>query len=109
MIDSATEHTGREWDWTPGIDPDAPTLVSTVKSVFVSCWNLSEYENAALWSIYGKAVAIESTVAGLRDSFAELKESVYIGRVKYIDYQHEDFPTDNAYEAIVNKRRFFEN
>lgn len=62
--------------------PGEPVMF-TPRSVFVSCWNLSGYENAALWSVYGKGVAIESTYSLLRDSFDSFEEPVHIGRVHY--------------------------
>jgi len=102
--------TGRDpqpFVWAPGIDPERPSWITNVALMFVSCWNLSEYENAALWSIYGKGIAIESTFAELRDGIT-VPESVYIGRVTYIDYEHDCFPADNGFYPIVHKRRYFE-
>jgi hypothetical protein len=94
------------WEHAVGLDPPR---VLVPRAVFVSCWNVSEYENAALWSVYGKSIAIETTFGALRDSFASLDEPVHIGFVKYIDYDTDEFPPDNLLHAVVHKRRFFEN
>jgi hypothetical protein len=105
--DDERSHRLQPWVWAPGIDPTRPSWITNVAHVFVSCWNLSEYESAVLWSLYGKGIAIESTFAGLRDGLTT-PEPVYIGRVTYIDYENDFFPADNGYHAIVHKRRYFE-
>jgi hypothetical protein len=106
LVRESEEESGRGWSWAPGIDPAAPTKIH-VSQTFVSCWNLSDRENTLLWYAYGKAVAVRSTYASLRDSL-RCDEPVYIGCVRYIDYRSDFFPADNAYQAIVHKRRFFE-
>jgi hypothetical protein len=79
-----------------------------VRQVFVSRWHLSEYENAEPWQIYGKAIAIRSTFARLRDSL-RTEDWVYIGQVSYIDYTRDSFPTDNTLYPLVHTRLYFEN
>lgn len=101
------ELSGRHVYWAPGIDPTAPGQIN-VRQAFASCWNLSEHENAALWQIYGKGIAIQSTFARLRDNL-RTEASVYIGKVRYIDYMRDAFPMDNAFQPLVHKRLYFEN
>ena len=98
--------TSESWEHDVRVDPPR---VLVPRAVFVSCWNISENENAALWSVYGKSIAIETTFGALRDSFASLDEPVHVGCVKYIDYEADAFPPDNLLHAVVHKRRFFEN
>jgi hypothetical protein len=95
--------------WAPGLSGFADVTLITLRTSFLSCWNLSEGENAALWSIYGKEVAITSTYAKLRDSL-RTDQNVFIGCVSYLDYDTETI--DSAATGIaplVHKRRYFEN
>ncbi|SRR6266545_429876 len=91
----------------PGIDPDHPAAM-TLKHAFVSCWNMSEYENASLWQVYGRGIAIRSTFARLRESLI-CTDPVYIGVVNYIDYRRDSFPEGNAFTPLLHKRLYFEN
>ena len=59
---------------------------------FVSCWQMGDYESAALWKIYGrteKAVVVESSFGRLR---ACLPDFVHIHPVSYIDYTRDRIP-----------------
>jgi hypothetical protein len=100
-----------EMQWAPGLSGPVDLSLITIRSTFINCWNLSDYESAALWSIYGKSVAIRSTYRGLRDAFRpEDDDEVYIGVVRYIDYAHDAMQgrrTDLA--RFVHKRLYFEN
>ena len=53
----------------------------------VSCWTVNTHENEGMWSRYtptgAAAVAIRSTVAGLRECFSSCTENVLVGLVKY--------------------------
>lgn len=94
--------------WAPGIDSAEGKTKIELKIAFVCCWNLSEYENAALWDVYGKGVAIRSSFTALRESLL-CDDDVYIGRVHYIDYRRDAIPLDNALYPLVYKRRYFEH
>jgi hypothetical protein len=106
QLDEVDRLTGRHPYWAPGIDPEAPAQIE-VRQAFVSCWNLSEYESAALWHVYGRGIAIKSTFARLRDSLTT-EMPVYIGTVAYIDYAHDTFPAGNAFYPLMHKRLYFE-
>lgn len=100
---------GPRTQWAPGLTGYADLTVITLRTSFISCWNLDQRENAGLWSIYGKAVAITSTFASLRDSL-RTDEDVFIGRVSYLDYDTETIPSGAMGLApLVHKRRYFEN
>jgi hypothetical protein len=103
----AEEWGGRKIQWAPGLSghEDIPRL--TTRSTYVSCWNLSEHENASLWAIYGKSVAILSTFDALRESLL-CEEPVHIGTVAYIDYGKDVIPTD-GFSPLLHKRKYFEN
>lgn len=79
---------------------------------FVNCWNMSEYESPALWTIYGKSddsVAVQSTFSRLVESLDLAERSVHIGRVNYIDYEAEQMPAANLFYPSLHKRRGFDH
>jgi len=77
----------------------------------VSCWHLNSHESAAMWSLYLKnsdGIAIRSTYVKLRDCF-EFVHPIYLGMVKYIDYETEAFDIGNGFVPYLTKRRSFEH
>jgi hypothetical protein len=100
---------GASQQWAPGLGGHSDLAKITARTSFVSCWNLAEHENAALWNVYGKAVAVTSTFASLRDSL-QTDEDIFIGYVTYLDYRTEimDSPASGL-APLVHKRRYFEN
>lgn len=80
-------------------------------NVAINCWHMNEHESAAMWNLYLKShegVAIQSTYSKLRESFIE-EERVYLGVVKYIDYDREFFRNGNIFTPFVHKRKSFEH
>ena len=80
--------------------------------LFVSCWHLNEHESAAMWRLYLKSnegVAVQSTVARLIQSFAATPRSVFMGEMKYIDYDTDSMPTGNGFFLALHKRKSFEH
>ena len=74
---------------------------------FINCWHMNEVESAAMWKVYtqtNEAVAIQSTYQILQNL---LPENTYIGVVKYIDYETEWLPENNAMYPYVHKRKSF--
>lgn len=74
----------------------------------VNCWHMSEHESAAMWKVYAQssdAVAIKSTYEKLRKA---LPRSVYIGEVRYIDYNVDGFNEGNLFNYVLCKRHSFE-
>jgi hypothetical protein len=67
------------------------------EKIFVNCWHGSDFENMAMWKIYGgsdNSVAIISTVERLTDALLEKCACVpelVIAKVKYIDYNKHEF------------------
>lgn len=82
-------------------------------STFASCWHLSTHESAAMWSQYlthGEGIAIRSTVAKLKRCFEASPETVYIGNVRYIDYEADMFQgLGNVFSYALHKRKSFEH
>ncbi|HUS46591.1 MAG TPA: hypothetical protein VM098_00615 [Phycisphaerae bacterium] len=78
----------------------------------VSCWHLSEVESAALWRLYAQSqggIAIQTTFARVKESLADYREAVFIGKVKYIDYDRDQIKGSNAFLPLLHKRRSFEH
>jgi hypothetical protein len=74
---------------------------------------MSEFESAAMWKLYvpsGEGVAIQSTFKRLAKSFDLCtRDDVFIGQVKYIDYDTEWFPEDSIFYPFLHKRKSFEH
>ena len=79
------------------------------RRIFVNCWHLSAYESAALWATYGAGggIAVRSTFERMRRSFRGPAD-VFIGRVKYVDYDSYPIPEGSAFYPALHKRKSFE-
>jgi len=78
------------------------------KAVVLSCWSLGEDETRKLWSEYGQseeAVAIETTVAGLREALGS--GFLYVP-VQYVDRDTRLLPTDHSLEPFFFKDHEYE-
>ena len=70
---------------------------------------MNEYESAAMWKLYLKSdegIAIQSTYARLKKSLID-DEKIFLGIVKYIDYDTEYINAGNILESFVHKRKSF--
>jgi hypothetical protein len=96
---------------------DLPARLSNVFKAFprftlINSWHLNEYESAALWKLYLKSndgIAVQSTFKHLRDSLKHEKYSIFIGKVKYIDYEKDWLPEGNTLYPYIYKRKSFEH
>ncbi|MFD0768879.1 hypothetical protein ACFQZ1_08125 [Bacillus sp. CGMCC 1.60114] len=78
----------------------------------ISCWHMNEYESAAMWDLYLKTnegIAIQTTFKRLCESFQETEENIYIGKVRYIDFDREWMSEGNAFYPFVHKRISFKH
>ncbi|HEY6527207.1 MAG TPA: DUF2971 domain-containing protein [Cellvibrionaceae bacterium] len=82
----------------------------TRETSYISCWHANEYESEAMWQLYGAkgGVAIQTSYDKLTQSIANDGE-VYIGLVKYIDYDNAHLPSANMFSPIMHKRKSFEH
>ena len=79
--------------------------------LYVSAWHMSNHESVAMWEVYvksGEGIAIQSTVGRMIKSFTIAKDAVYIGAVKYVDYDKQEMPWNNTFYLAVHKRKSFE-
>jgi hypothetical protein len=102
-------------------DEQFESLISGVPKIFesrlkkyrelmlINSWHFNDYESAALWELYGKdtGIAIQSTVHKLKDSFARTDDTIWIGKVNYVDFNHDWMDEWNIHEAFVIKRPSF--
>ena len=81
---------------------------------FVSCWHLNNVESAAMWKLYlshNEGIAVQTTFERVTSSFQGDEQEmfdVYVGKVSYLDYEHEAFPEGNTFVPFLHKRRSFE-
>ncbi|MFC1874655.1 hypothetical protein ACFLY3_00650 [Chloroflexota bacterium] len=83
-----------------------------IRYAAINCWHISEHESAAMWSLYLKSnegIAIQSTYQRLKDSFAQTEADVYIGRVNYINYDHEVIENADVLSPFLHKRASYEH
>jgi hypothetical protein len=88
-----------------------PIRKSCPRFTAINCWHMSNYESAAMWSLYLKSnegVAIQTTYSKLKKSFTG-DESILLGVVKYIDYESESWSSQNVLSPFVHKRKSFEH
>ncbi|HEX8676553.1 MAG TPA: hypothetical protein VF700_04995 [Segetibacter sp.] len=77
------------------------------QNMFINCWHMNEDESAAMWKLYTKseeAICIQSTFTRLHEC---VDEKVFIGEVRYIDYERDLIYVTNAFYPFIHKRKFF--
>lgn len=79
----------------------------------VNCWHNSDYESAAMWSVYashGQGIAIVSSFRRLTESLT-YPRPIHVGMVQYMDYDRESIEGGytNAFAPLLCKRRSFEH
>ena len=79
------------------------------RRVYLSCWHQNPGESLAMWNLYAdKGIAVQTTVARLKDAldgFAE--QTIYIGKVEYLDYGKRGVRGDHELSPFVHKRKSF--
>lgn len=83
--------------------------------VCINSWHMNYGESDAMWKLYLKnenGIAIQSTYKRLTESFNDSQNEIYIGKVKYIDYDKWKIPENsklNAFIPFILKRESFEH
>ena len=60
--------------------------------MFAHCWSISNSENVLMWDRYkyqNSTIAIKTTLGRIRNAFNETAAQLYIGKIRYRDYQTE--------------------
>lgn len=79
------------------------------KTSYVNCWHLNNSESEAMWRLYcpsDNGVAIQTTYKKLVES-TMIDPEVYVGCVKYLDYESQGFPINNVFYSVMHKRLSF--
>ena len=77
----------------------------------ISCWHEAEYESEAMWKLYAReqeGVTLKTNFESLSKSFL-CEEEIYVGRVKYIDYDIALIQEGNNFLLYLHKRKSFEH
>lgn len=80
------------------------------QTMYVNCWRAAPAESMAMWDIYGKGagvVAIKSTVGRLKETLSAFPRKVFLGRVKYVDWDEIAWHL-NALAMVMRKDRSYE-
>jgi hypothetical protein len=80
------------------------------QKMFLSCWHQNEHQSAAMWKLYLKSdegIAIRTTCDRLRRCFKETTHDIFVGEVKYVDYQRFVIGERNVLPPFFVKRLSF--
>lgn len=92
---------------------DVEHEIEMCERTFINCWHVNNDESAAMWQLYttnGEGIAIKSSFIRLCECFNDyVDKDVYIGKVKYIDFENTDIYNHHSLEPFINKRRCFEH
>ena len=98
---------GEEMDLANGFEQarrDART------NYYANCWRLGTDEDPQIWERYadGRGVAIETTYEQLEQYVAPDNDDLYMGIVRYLDYEEDFTPTGIFYALYFFKHREFD-
>jgi len=81
-----------------------------VKNMYLlNCWHMNDDESDLMWKKYvsnGFGVAIQSTFKKIESAFSD-NSKVWMGIVRYIDYQKDSIPIGNGFHQFLHKRKNF--
>jgi hypothetical protein len=72
---------------------------------YIDCWREGEDESLAMWDLYGKgsgSIAIKCTVGAMKKQLADIDRSVYLAKVKYLDWDDATWTT-NVIDMLARK------
>lgn len=87
------------------------TLRNLRRFFLLNCWHQNDHESEAMWKLYSgerDGIAVRCTFQSLKQSLTS-EESIYVGRVSYVDYKSTFIPERNAMSAYFHKRKSFEH
>ena len=77
----------------------------------INCWHESPHESAAMWKLYAtddNGIAIKTDFDSFKRSLT-CSESIYVGRISYVDYENHFIPENNLFSPFLHKRQSFEH
>lgn len=92
------------------IKTETDLLIYNLFHTYINSWHLNEYESAAMWQLYRRdyGIAVIATMKRMDENLHWQKE-IFIGKVRYIDYQKETIPGNNFLWPFMHKRKSFEH
>jgi hypothetical protein len=102
-------------EWNPRI---IGMFEYTRNTTAVNCWHMRNGESWAMWQAYcglTEGIAIKSSYKRLTECFKSVDGSmsnqqvVYIGMVRYLDYEADLLESNNGYAPLMCKRSVFED
>ena len=104
---------GQSTEYDRAVDIFRETKKKWRKWIVANCWHLNEYESAAMWKLYIKGdcgVAIQSTFDRFSRSFEGYpNKSVYLGQVRYEDYDIVKMSVNFPPLVCTYKRKSFQH
>ena len=75
----------------------------------INSWHMNDFESTAMWKLYAnQGIGILSTFKRLKDSFRNVEQDIFIGKVTYVDWDKYYIPEGNTFFPYVHKRKSFE-
>jgi hypothetical protein len=71
-------------------------------AIFLSCWHSHESETEGMWSRYSEGgIAIKTSFWRLSWAISHVAHPIFIGMVKYIDFEAQAIPSSNGYAVFT--------
>jgi hypothetical protein len=106
---SISEETNRVLKYSSDVTPEMRENFGKISDMwkqwtFVSCWHMSENENALMWSAYAKnGLAVKTKFSKLS---LQLPEQAFLSPVLYKDYDSELVPIGTQIQYYVKRHHF---
>ena len=87
------------------------TLKDFRRFFLLNCWHQNEHESEAMWRLYSgehEGIAVKCTFESLKQSLT-CQESIFIGKVLYVDYKSTFIPERNIISPYFYKRKSFQH
>jgi hypothetical protein len=78
--------------------------------IFINSWHMNDDESDAMWKVYARdtyGAAIRTTFEKLTACFTMTDHDIFIGAVRYIDYEKDLIDHSNAFNRFLYKRKAF--
>lgn len=107
QTETITLNNGEEMDLAGGFEQ---VRGDARANYYANCWRLGTDEDREIWEQYadGRGVAIETTYEQIERYVAPDEEDLYMGSVRYLDYEEDFTPTGIPYALYFFKHREFD-
>ena len=107
QTESITLNNGQEIDLAGGMEQARGDARA---NYYANCWRLGTDEDPEIWEQYadGRGVAIETTYNQMEQFIAPEQDDLYMGIIRYLDYEDDFTPTGIFYALYFYKHREFD-